>query len=292
MPDQFVVQEEGASTTLSGSEQLFSAKGSQRVIVGSAVQNKLKLKDLDDTFLLRMMGHRGSSIDWYEKVRSIGWYTLYPYYSIWDILWGDDTLIPISSVPRRYGIESIEDLWMWRLFITLKPNVVSSEKKLVKKALKPLVDDIWDYDNFDKLISNSVDMLDLIFSANTYMALFLCLFSLIASMSTNIVEQTKEIGILRSLGLTKFEINKVYVYEALVLILSSSLIGMMMGSVLSFVILEQQTLFTSYPVSFYVPQSIVGAVITGAVGTSVLSVWFPLKSLNKQQIAQNLRSSM
>ena len=167
---------------------------------------------------------------------------------------------------------------------------MDSEKSLIKKTLSPHVKEIWDYDTFDKLISNSVDMLDLIFSANTYMALFLCLFSLIASMSTNIVEQTKEIGILRSLGLTKFEINKVYVYEALVLILSSTLIGMMMGSVLSFVILQQQTVITAYPVTFYIPQSVVNPVVCGAIGTSVLSVWFPLKSLGKQQIAQHLRA--
>ena len=180
---------------------------------------------------------------------------------------------------------------MSHLFIKLKPNVVKSEKDFIKNKLQNVYGyNTWDYDDFEKSISDSMEMLDLIFSANTWMALILSLFSLIASMSTNIVEQTKEIGILRSLGLTKFEINKVYVYEALVLILSASLIGMMIGVVLTFVILQQQTLFTSYPVDFYIPQSIVGSVVIGAIGTAVLSVWFPLKSLNKQQIAQNLRA--
>ena len=51
---------------------------------------------------------------------------------------------------------------------------------------------------------------------SSYIALFLCLFSLISSMSINIYEQTKEIGIYRSLGLTKYQIHKIYIYESLI----------------------------------------------------------------------------
>ncbi len=36
---------------------------------------------------------------------------------------------------------------------------------------------------------------DLVFSAATYVAMFLCFFSLMASMYTNIYEQSKEIGV-------------------------------------------------------------------------------------------------
>merc|ERR1712129_85265 len=120
---------------------------------------------------------------------------------------------------------------------------------------------IFDFDEYSTKIEDSVVMLDLIFSFNTYMALFLCLFSLISSMSTNIEEQTKEIGIYRSIGLSKFDINKIYIYEALILIISSSFIGMIIGSAISFVFLQQQALFLSYSVSFYIPQSVLGACI-------------------------------
>jgi hypothetical protein len=54
-------------------------------------------------------------------------------------------------------------------------------------------------------------------------AMVICFFSLISSMYTNINEQTKEIGVLRAIGVRKFFIWRLYVYEALVLLLSSSI---------------------------------------------------------------------
>jgi ABC-type antimicrobial peptide transport system permease subunit len=39
-----------------------------------------------------------------------------------------------------------------------------------------------------------------IFSLTTLIAMFICFFSLMSSMFTNVYEQTKEIGVLRALG--------------------------------------------------------------------------------------------
>ena len=111
LPHMFVEQEEGFPTTLSGSEQLHTAMGSQRVLVGTAVQNYFKLQSLDDNFLLHFET-TSQEANWFQTVKSIGWYSLYPYYNIWDIIWGDDTLIGISSAPRRFGIDSIEGLYL------------------------------------------------------------------------------------------------------------------------------------------------------------------------------------
>merc|ERR1712130_682395 len=102
-------------------------------------------------------------------------------------------------------------------------------------------------------------------------------------------EQSKEIGILRSMGLTKFEINKIYIYESLVIILSSSLLGFCVGYVVSFVIVQQQVLFSQFPIQLIVPKSVIFSVTSGAIITSVASVYFPLTLLNKKQISQNLR---
>ena len=132
-------------------------------------------------------------------------------------------------------------------------------------------------------------MLDFIFSCATYTALFLCVFSLIASMYTNIFEQSKEIGILRAMGLTVFQINKIYIYEALLLVLASSLLGIAAGSLIAYVIIEQQTLFSEYPITFIVPNAVLLSVITGAIATSIVAVYVPLKNLNKQTVANILR---
>ena len=64
--------------------------------------------------------------------------------------------------------------------------------------------------------------------------MFLCFFSLSASMSTNIYNQTKEIALLRSMGVTKLRISLLYFYEALILVFSASCLGIMIGTAVGY----------------------------------------------------------
>lgn len=59
--------------------------------------------------------------------------------------------------------------------------------------------------------------------------MFLCFFSLSSSMTANLYEQAKEIGILRSMGFTNNRIIMLYMYEALILVMASSLLGVLIG---------------------------------------------------------------
>ena len=49
-------------------------------------------------------------------------------------------------------------------------------------------------------------------------------------MSANLYSQTKEIGILRSIGLTNWQISRVYFYEAFIVVEAASMMGMITGS--------------------------------------------------------------
>ena len=64
-------------------------------------------------------------------------------------------------------------------------------------------------------------IIDLVFSVTIAIMMFLCFFSLSASMSANLYDQAKELGILRSMGVTKIRITLLYFYEALILVFSS-----------------------------------------------------------------------
>ena len=64
--------------------------------------------------------------------------------------------------------------------------------------------------------------------------MFLCFFSLSSSMSANLYDQQKEIGILRALGFSKSRIIFLYTYEAFILVMASSLLGVFVGTVAAF----------------------------------------------------------
>jgi ABC-type antimicrobial peptide transport system permease subunit len=72
----------------------------------------------------------------------------------------------------------------------------------------------------------------------------LCFFSLISSMTANIMEQTKEIAILRAVGITKSSMIRLYIYEAFTLVFSSCIIGMFVGIIVGFTMSMQRALFT------------------------------------------------
>ena len=53
-------------------------------------------------------------------------------------------------------------------------------------------------------------------------------------MSANLYESSKEIGILRSIGVTKKQIQKLFIYEAFTLVMASSMLGILIGILVGF----------------------------------------------------------
>ena len=79
-----------------------------------------------------------------------------------------------------------------------------------------------------------VDIINIIFSSTIAIMMFLCFFSLAASMSANIYDQSKEVGILRSIGIKKGRIRILFFYEAMILVFASSLLGVFVGTAVGF----------------------------------------------------------
>jgi ABC-type antimicrobial peptide transport system permease subunit len=67
-------------------------------------------------------------------------------------------------------------------------------------------------------------------------------------MTANIMEQSKEIGILRSMGYTKSKIVTLYMFEAFALVLASSILGVFIGTIVGYTMVLQQVVFTAIPI--------------------------------------------
>lgn len=53
-------------------------------------------------------------------------------------------------------------------------------------------------------------------------------------MTANLYEQTKEVGVLRAIGITKCRVKMLYFYEAMILVLASCLLGVMVGMIVGY----------------------------------------------------------
>ena len=92
--------------------------------------------------------------------------------------------------------------------------------------------------NVDKLLTK-------VFVSIIAITMFLCFFSLSAAMSANLYEQKKEIGVLRAMGFTKYRIKALYFYESLILVMSSSILGVGIGCLVGYTMMLQEELFLS-----------------------------------------------
>jgi len=119
--------------------------------------------------------------------------------------------------------------------------------------------------------------------------MILCLFSLASSMSANLLDQTKEIGILRAMGFTKRRIKLLYFYEAFILVMASCLLGVMIGTIVGFTMVLQQVVFTQIPLFFYFPWSQFIIIMVMSLVCAFASTWGPTSQLIKNDIADIFR---
>ena len=102
-------------------------------------------------------------------------------------------------------------------------------------------------------IDKITSIMNKVFNSIIIITMSLCFFALSANMSANLYEQTKEIGVLRSIGFSRWKIRFLYFYEAIVLVLSSCLLGVMVGMTVGYTMTLQQTLFMSITLEFFFP---------------------------------------
>lgn len=119
--------------------------------------------------------------------------------------------------------------------------------------------------------------------------MFLCFFSLCSSMSANLFDQTKEIGILRAIGFTSSRIKVLYFYEAFVLVMASCSLGVMIGVVVGYTMVLQQVVFTGIPLSFYFPWVQFGIIMAISIICAFASTWGPTSALVKNEVATIFR---
>eukprot|EP01060_Flectonema_neradi_P010229 TRINITY_DN17355_c0_g1_i1.p1 TRINITY_DN17355_c0_g1~~TRINITY_DN17355_c0_g1_i1.p1 ORF type:complete len:1106 (+),score=147.38 TRINITY_DN17355_c0_g1_i1:33-3320(+) len=157
---------------------------------------------------------------------------------------------------------------------------------LPKSALK-----ISDVKTDKEAAESTGDILNLFFYVVTLLTMILCFFSLLASMYTNIHEQSKEIGVLRSLGLQRFPTKRIYVWEAFILLFSASVMGFAVGTVVAYTLLLQRQLFLELPLTLNFPYVLFFFVVIVGFFCSVMASWSPITVLLKCDIVSILRKT-
>lgn len=192
---------------------------------------------------------------------------------------------------------SMDDIYQYLLQIKVKdPNdteTIQALKADLEAAIgqpvtvmdRPIYVAPVDDDSNDRL-ENIVNM---VFSVIIAIMMFLCFFSLSASMSANLLEQTKEIGVLRSMGVTKIRISLLYFYEALLVVFAASTLGILVGCIVGYSMKLQMNLLMDQESTFKFPWIQLLEIFVLSLLCAFCSTFGPASKITEKQVASILR---
>lgn len=206
----------------------------------------------------------------------------------------DTALTSVPMFAKYAGINSVQDVAYERLVVKMKdPNNEDHTNAFlrdIRQAEYSALDfDIQNHNDLKSTFEQVTVILDMIFNIIIAITMMICFFSLSSSMSANLYESSKEIGILRAMGLSKHRIRALYIYEAFVLVMASCLLGILIGTTVGFTMTLQQMLFTDIPLVFYFPFTQFLIILFLSILCAFASTYSPAKNLTNKQISAIFR---
>ncbi|KAJ9447459.1 hypothetical protein DIPPA_12994, partial [Diplonema papillatum] len=301
-----VLRKSNSSHGSAPSNQLYSRSSTDKAILGSLYYNEAHIdgvdseetgfvyqvttidENQDETDVITPM-RAGSVMDSIPVLRM----SQFPSVVTQDTLVSMPTYLALSSGK----LNSVGQVIYWRVVLKLASGWTSEDAERIDVAISQGME--------PELPSNALKTTDLLtatestqmastiltafFMVITLIAMTMCFFSLMASMFTNINEQSKEIGILRSLGLGIPTTKRVYIWEAFILVTAASVMGFFVGTLVAYTMVIQRQLFLQLPLVFEFPWALFLFVVLLAFIFAVISSYGPSSSLLKNSIVSILR---
>uniref|UniRef100_A0A6B2KXA1 ABC3 transporter permease C-terminal domain-containing protein n=1 Tax=Arcella intermedia TaxID=1963864 RepID=A0A6B2KXA1_9EUKA len=180
------------------------------------------------------------------------------------------------------------------LYIKVEETASIQDREDVINALKIFIQDDLIFISNTKDILQSTDTAILILNVFFYIValiiITLCFFLLFVSFTTNVNENAWEFGVLRAIGMTAFQVLRVYIYEAMSIVLASVLIGFFIGDLVSVTLALQSSLFSELPFTFEFPTILFCGVVGMSILVAILGSYLPARVLQKKRIAAALKN--
>ena len=109
------------------------------------------------------------------------------------------------------------------------------------------------------------------------------------TLTMNVLEQTRELGILRAIGLKRSQIRKVVLSEALAIGLVSLVPGTVLGVALGYLFSLLSHLMLAHTVGFQVDAPLIAACLAAAVTIVLVAALFPARRASRLQIVRALQ---
>lgn len=188
-------------------------------------------------------------------------------------------------------INSYDDLRYEKVLMKLKPG--KSREETLKLLNRFALD--YSYSVFDfEVVKSSFNTINLILNVLLSFIIVVCmvlsLFSLISTMSSNMMEQKKELAVMRCIGLRRFQIIRIFMYEAVAVILTGASIGLAVGCLVGWTIVAQNSLFSNSEFTVVFPWVLILVIFLTSLVSSLLAAGIPAFNMLRQNIVTLIKS--
>ena len=116
-------------------------------------------------------------------------------------------------------------------------------------------------------------------------SMILSFFLILVSFLSNVKENSWEFGVLRAIGMNKYQMTRLYMYEAGVLTTCAGILGTIVGIVVAVTLVMQLLLFTELPFEFLFPTDIFCVTFFLGIGTALGGSYYAVKEIREKSIA-------
>lgn len=179
------------------------------------------------------------------------------------------------------------------LFVKMADSATVKQKEIIKNGLRNYItsDRIFlvDMTEVESSTQSSIFILEIFLNVVSAIVIVLCFFVLLISFTSNVTENSWEFGVLRAVGLSAAQAIRVYIYEAFSVIISSFLLGSIIGLFVSITFTLQVSVFTELSMIMGFPTMLFITVMVLAIGVAFLGSYIPASSLKNKRISSVLK---
>lgn len=177
--------------------------------------------------------------------------------------------------------------------VKYNPSADSSMREMVYYELKNLIEEdgatSFLIDEVIETANDIGDIMGYIFIVLGIIALILSFFLIWTSFYSNIKDNITEYGIIRSIGVSKNQSIRMYMYEAASIILSSIITGTFIGVVISVTLILQFNVFVELPFTFNFPFKLYFILVTFGLGLGMLGSYYPIYEVNSISLVKVMK---
>ena len=201
------------------------------------------------------------------------------------IFGGQTVGMSLQTMRDVYGVERDSNLAIEATSPEARPDLERGVERILEADFPQL--QLLSNDELKSEIESRVDEQFGFFNALLLVAVLVSLFGVINTLSMNVLERTREIGVLRALGSSRWQVRLTIGQEGLLLCSVGALFGIAVGVVLGYVFVRG--LATAVPsVSYAAPTETIVAVAVIGVVLGILASILPARRAARMNVIQAL----